>query len=334
MGPLLVCLVIAGAITLCTWVASLITREYSWVDRIWSIAPIIYVWVFAAAGGFTPRLLLMAVLVTLWGIRLTFNFARKGGYRPGGEDYRWAVLRGRMSRPQFAVFNLLFISIFQNAVILAFTLPAFTVAEEGALPLHGWDIVIAACFLAFLVGETVADQQQWEFHRWKASERAAGRSPQPGFLQTGLFRFSRHPNFFFEQAQWWAFSAFAVAATGVLAALERRRSRAAHRAVHRLDDLHRGHLAVEVPRLRRVPGAHVAADPVVPASSRGDRRAHRLRAGQTWAASAGHDSANRGCRSSSTTRSTATQRSSMLSGSLTTGSNRSVTSATTVVYDQ
>ena len=100
MGPLLVCLVIAGAITLSTWVASLITREYSWVDRIWSIAPIIYVWVFAAAGGFTPRLLLMAVLVTLWGIRLTFNLARKGGYRPGGEDYRWAVLRGRMSRPQ------------------------------------------------------------------------------------------------------------------------------------------------------------------------------------------------------------------------------------------
>jgi len=215
MGPLLVCLVIGGAITLCTWVASLITREYSWVDRIWSIAPIIYVWVFAAAGGLTPRLLLMAILVTLWGIRLTFNFARKGGYRPGGEDYRWAVLRGRMSPPQFAVFNLLFISLFQNAVILAFTLPAFTVAEAGTLPLHGWDIAIAACFLVFLVGETVADQQQWEFHRWKASERAAGRSPQPGFLQTGLFRFSRHPNFFFEQAQWWVFSGFAIAATGV-----------------------------------------------------------------------------------------------------------------------
>ena len=215
MGPLLVCLVIAGAITLGTWVASLITREYSWVDRVWSVAPVIYVWVFAAAGGLTPRLLLMAVLVTLWGIRLTFNFARKGGYRPGGEDYRWAVLRGRMSRQQFAVFNLLFISIFQNVVILAFTLPAFTVAETGTLPLHGWDIAIAACFLAFLAGETIADQQQWAFHRWKASERAAGRSPQPGFLQTGLFRFSRHPNFFFEQAQWWVFAGFAVAATGV-----------------------------------------------------------------------------------------------------------------------
>ncbi|GAA1771014.1 DUF1295 domain-containing protein [Agromyces humatus] len=215
MSPLLVCLVIGVAIALSTWVASLITREYSWVDRIWSIAPVIYVWVFAAGGEFTPRLLLLASLVTLWGIRLTFNFARKGGYRPGGEDYRWAVLRGRMSQPQFAAFNLLFISIYQNAVILAFTVPAFTVAEAGTAPFGGWDIALAACFLAFLVGETVADQQQWEFHRWKTSERTAGRTPQPGFLQTGLFRYSRHPNFFFEQAQWWVFYGFAVAATGV-----------------------------------------------------------------------------------------------------------------------
>ena len=39
----------------------------------------------------------MLALVTLWGARLTFNFARKGGYAPGGEDYRWAVLRARMN---------------------------------------------------------------------------------------------------------------------------------------------------------------------------------------------------------------------------------------------
>jgi steroid 5-alpha reductase family enzyme len=215
MGPLLVCLVICAAITLATWIASIATREYSWVDRIWSIAPIVYVWVFAVASGFDGRLVLMAVLVSAWGIRLTFNFARKGGYRPGGEDYRWAVLRGRMSRAGFATFNLLFISIYQNAVILLFCLPAATVFVADGAPLGAADAVLAVVFLALLVGETAADQQQWVFHRWKAAERAAGRTPQPGFLQTGLFRFSRHPNFFFEQAQWWVFYGFAVAATGV-----------------------------------------------------------------------------------------------------------------------
>ena len=215
MGPLVVCLVICASITLATWVASIATREYSWVDRIWSIAPIVYVWVFAVASGYDGRLVLMAVLVSAWGIRLTFNFARKGGYRPGGEDYRWAVLRGRMSRTGFAAFNLLFISIYQNAVILLFCLPAATVFAADGVPLGAADAVLAVAFLALLVGETAADQQQWVFHRWKAAERAAGRTPQPGFLQTGLFRFSRHPNFFFEQAQWWVFYGFAVAATGV-----------------------------------------------------------------------------------------------------------------------
>jgi steroid 5-alpha reductase family enzyme len=215
MAPLVVCLVICAAITAATWIASIATREYSWVDRIWSIAPVAYVWVFAVAADLDARLVLMAVLVTLWGVRLTFNYARKGGYRPGGEDYRWAVLRGRMSPVQFQVFNLLFISIYQNALILLFCLPAYTAYEAAGTPLGVWDVLLALVFLAFLVGETVADQQQWAFHRWKAAERAAGRTPEPGFLQTGLFRMSRHPNFFFEQAQWWVFYGFAIAATGV-----------------------------------------------------------------------------------------------------------------------
>jgi steroid 5-alpha reductase family enzyme len=214
MGPLSVCLVICGAVTAATWIASIATREYSWVDRIWSIAPIAYVWVFAVASDFDARLVLMAALVTVWGIRLTFNFARKGGYRPGGEDYRWAVLRGRMSPAGFQLFNLCFISVYQNALILLFCLPAATVFESARPPVGGWDVVLALVFLAFLVGETVADEQQWRFHRWKAAERAAGRSPEPGFLQSGLFRVSRHPNYFFEQAQWWVFFGFAVAATG------------------------------------------------------------------------------------------------------------------------
>jgi steroid 5-alpha reductase family enzyme len=215
MAPLVVCLVICAVLVAVTWVASIATREYSWVDRIWSIAPVAYAWMFAVAGGFDARLVLMAALVTLWGIRLTANFARKGGYRPGGEDYRWAVVRGRMSPAWFQVFNLFFISMYQNVLILMFTLPAYTVFVAGGMPLGVWDLVLTAAFLAFLGGETIADAQQWAFHRWKSAERAAGRVPSPGFLQSGLFRVSRHPNFFFEQAQWWVFYGFAIAATGV-----------------------------------------------------------------------------------------------------------------------
>jgi steroid 5-alpha reductase family enzyme len=199
-----------------TWVLSLVTREHSWVDRIWSIVPVVYVWVFAAAGGAAnPRLLIMAVLVTVWGIRLTFNFARKGGYARGGEDYRWAILRARMPRPLFEVFNLFFIVCYQNVLLLLISLPAYT-AWRHPSALTALDWVLVAAFLAALAGETVADQQQWRFQQWKKAERAAGREPRPRFLQTGLFRVSRHPNFFFEQSQWWLLFFFGCVAAGSL----------------------------------------------------------------------------------------------------------------------
>jgi steroid 5-alpha reductase family enzyme len=206
--PLVLCLWIFAGASAGTWLLSVLTREYSWTDRLWSLIPIAYLAVFAAASGGDPRLVLMTVLVALWGARLTFNFARKGGYARGGEDYRWRVLRERLKPWQYQAFNLFFISIYQNLILLAICLPAYT-AYTHPTPLGPLDVVAAAAFLAFLTGETVADQQQWNFHRRKAAGSAPTR-----FLTTGLFRYSRHPNFFFEQAQWWVVFAFGAIAAG------------------------------------------------------------------------------------------------------------------------
>jgi steroid 5-alpha reductase family enzyme len=215
MSALLLVLIVAGAVSAACWIASLLTRDTSWVDRIWSVVPVVYVWIIAGASGFTdPRLLVMAVIVTLWGARLTFNFARKGGYS-GVEDYRWAVLRGRMSPVAFQAFNLFFIVLFQNALLVLITLPALT-ALENPTPFGMPDALLAVLFLVALAGETIADQQQWRFHQWKAAEAAAGREPQPRFLQRGLWSASRHPNFFFEQAQWWIFFLIGAAAAGTV----------------------------------------------------------------------------------------------------------------------
>jgi steroid 5-alpha reductase family enzyme len=212
--PLYVCFLTAIGVCVFVWVASLITHDHSWVDRIWSIIPVVYVWIFAGSTGLAnARLDVMAVLVTLWGARLTYNFARKGGYS-GVEDYRWAVLRGRMNRWQFELFNFFFIVLWQNFILLLITLPAFTAWSHRTTPFGFWDVVVAIVFLGLLVGETVSDQQQWNFQGWKKSEIAAGRTPRPRFAQTGLWRFSRHPNFFFEQAQWWTLFFFGVVAAG------------------------------------------------------------------------------------------------------------------------
>ncbi len=217
MSALNLCLRILVGVCVVVWLVSLATNEHSWVDRIWSIIPVVYMACLRrpTAHFDDTRLNVMFTLVALWGARLTFNFARKGGYAPGGEDYRWAELRGRMPRWQFQLFNLVFITIYQNLLLLLICLPAYTAYEhQGSF--GATDVVATAVFLAFLVGETVADQQQWEFHGWKRAEVAAGREPDPRFLQSGLFRFSRHPNFFFEQAQWWVVFVFGASAAGSL----------------------------------------------------------------------------------------------------------------------
>lgn len=116
---------IAAVIALGAFVTSEITRNYSQVDKLWSIVPPVFAWYFAAASGWEPRLVLMAVLATAWGARLTFNFWRRGGYSwppwSGVEDYRWAVLRTNplLASPwRWRLFNLGFVSLYQVLLLL------------------------------------------------------------------------------------------------------------------------------------------------------------------------------------------------------------------------
>jgi steroid 5-alpha reductase family enzyme len=210
--PLTVALVVCALLATACWVLSIATDNYSQGDRLWSIAPPFYALLFAGWSGFAiPRVNLMAALAVLWGARLTWNFARKGGYRPGGEDHRWPEVRRALGPIGFQVLNLTFIAPFQNLLLLLLALPAYAAWRVGPRPLGWLDLVAAAAFALFWLGEAVADQQQWRF---QTAKRAAGAAATAGFLSSGLFRYSRHPNFFCEIAMWWCFYLFAVAATG------------------------------------------------------------------------------------------------------------------------
>ncbi|MDA9774236.1 DUF1295 domain-containing protein [Saprospiraceae bacterium] len=206
------------------YVVSTITKNYSQVDKLWSINPVIYAWVVCYYSAWEDRIVLMAILVTIWGIRLTYNFSRRNGYSwkfwEGEEDYRWAILQ---ARPEFqaawkwSIFNLLFISLYQMGLILLFTLPILK--SMNGVPLEITDYVLAAIFLGFVLYETIADQQQWTFQNEKHRLIAAG-TPLPdkykkGFVGEGLWALSRHPNYAAEQAIWIVFYLFSVVATGV-----------------------------------------------------------------------------------------------------------------------
>jgi steroid 5-alpha reductase family enzyme len=212
------------ATALFTFLVSSLSRNYSQVDKLWSIMPVIYTWIVAVKGNYEPRLVLMSVLVTFWGIRLTYNFNRRGGYSwkfwSGEEDYRWSILR---AKPEFkagwkwALFNLFFISLYQMALILLFTLPVLR-AMEGR-PISFWDFILAGLFLLFLAIETLSDQQQWNYHkekhRRKNTGEALGEKYQRGFVREGWWARMRHPNYASEQAIWATFYFFSIVATGI-----------------------------------------------------------------------------------------------------------------------
>lgn len=203
MSPLHLVIVTALAVCAACWILSLITGDTSWVDRIWSIVPAVYLWEYAAKTDFAnTRINVMTAIVTLWAARLTFNFARRGGYT-GMEDYRWQVLRDRMTKWQFFLFNIFFIVLYQNFILVMISLPAHAAYEGQNKPFGTVDALLAVLFLLFTIGEFISDQNQWDFHKWKAAEVAAGRTPSPRFCTTGLFKYSRHPNYFFEVGQWW-----------------------------------------------------------------------------------------------------------------------------------
>jgi steroid 5-alpha reductase family enzyme len=221
--------------TFLCWLLSVCTGNYSWTDRLWSITPAVYsvhfgffasireivrgnqsvvatvAALFTRTVGGEPnpavvlpsaRLTIVALLPVLWGARLTYNFARKGGYRWDFEDYRWAIVRTWFSPLVYQLFNIVFIAFYQHALLFAFVLPAYVAwRADAAVPaLAALDVFAAAAFIGLLVMETVADQQQWVYQteKYRLLADAASIDDLPpvfrrGFVTTGLFAYSRHP---------------------------------------------------------------------------------------------------------------------------------------------
>ena len=216
--------IVAGVIAYCFVVGEL-SRNNSQVDKLWSVIPIVYVWYMTNAGEMEPRMVLMSILVTIWGVRLTYNFGRRGAYRlkfwSGEEDYRWEELR---KRPGFnnkfiwMLFNLFFISAYQNVLIFLFTLPVLTAIGNNAsreLTIADW--VLAVLFVVAVIIEFIADQQQYNFQTEKHRRMQAGEDLGPyahGFVRTGLWSIVRHPNYAMEQSIWIIFYGFSVVVTG------------------------------------------------------------------------------------------------------------------------
>ena len=223
METLKILIIIFSCSVLYCFLVGEISRNNSQMDKLWSILPVVYIWVIAIRGGLSLRLVVMAIIVTLWGIRLTFNFARKGAYSikfwSGVEDYRWIVLRNKKmfkSKIAWALFDLFFISFYQNFLILSMTLPAIE-CMDSAISFGIFDVIATVLCLLFLAIETIADEEQWVFQTKKKELLKSGKRleelPEPfnkGFNTCGLWARSRHPNYLGEQGIWLSLYVFVL----------------------------------------------------------------------------------------------------------------------------
>lgn len=104
------------------WILSEINKNYSQVDRVWSILPALFnlhyaVW--ARLNGLeTTRVDNVVAFSTMWSLRLTYNYWRRGGYKIGSEDYRWMLIKDRIGSVGFFLLNIFFISSLQLVRLL------------------------------------------------------------------------------------------------------------------------------------------------------------------------------------------------------------------------
>ncbi|MDI1319513.1 MAG: DUF1295 domain-containing protein [bacterium] len=191
------CVVFAGCYMLARHI-----NNYGIVDIVWSYAFALLALFYAGfAPGWPGRKTLIATMAALWSLRLgTHLYRRVMGHHPV-EDGRYVQLRqdwaGNFAPKMFGFFQL------QAASVVLLGLAFFIVCLNPAPRLHPLEITAAVLWLLALGGESLADAQLAAFKRDPASQ---GR-----VCDAGLWRYSRHPNYFFEWLIWVAYFVFALA---------------------------------------------------------------------------------------------------------------------------
>lgn len=178
-----------------TWLASVKQRDVSLIDRVW--APMIAAPMLAYAyvlpwGGL--RSTVMAVLLVLWTVRLAAYVSRRNWGH--GEDRRYQAIRAR-NQPNFAFKSLYLVFALQAVLAWLVSLPLLAVLAEPRTWFVPIDCTGATIALFGIVFEAIGDQQLATF---KADPANKGR-----VMDRGVWRTTRHPNYFGEFCVWWGF---------------------------------------------------------------------------------------------------------------------------------
>jgi len=188
------------------WILSLVLQDASIVDPVWGPGYVMVVWLslLLADGAIGPRQVLVAVLVTVWGLRLGLHIF--GRNRGRGEDPRYAKWRTEEGE-RWWWYSYLKVFLLQAFLAWLVSTP-LAVAQysrgHGALMWLDW-----LALVVWLVGFGFEAGGDLQLGRFKANPKNRGK-----VLDRGFWRYTRHPNYFGDATQWWAYFLIAAAAGG------------------------------------------------------------------------------------------------------------------------
>lgn len=203
--PLAAGLVAALTFMALLWLISLPLRNASIVDVAWGPGFALQAAIYAnlTPDGWEPRKVLVLVLVSAWATRLAIHVATRNAGK--GEDYRYATWRAQRGdswwwRSLFSVFVL-------QGLLGWFIGMSLLAAQAGGA--NAWTLLDAVGVALWAIGFVFEAGGDWQLRRFLADTANKGRS-----LTTGLWRYTRHPNYFGDATQWWGIFAIAAAAGG------------------------------------------------------------------------------------------------------------------------
>lgn len=173
------------------WLLSIPLRNVSIVDIGWGIGFVLVAWLATPASG--PPAPILYTMVTVWGIRLAWHLWLRNHGKP--EDYRYVAMREK-NGPSFVWSSLLRVFALQGVIMWLIALPIIVTGVE-AVSEPNWVLVGSGGFI-WLVGmffEVVGD---WQLASFKANSDNQGK-----VMDRGLWKYTRHPNYFGEFVLWW-----------------------------------------------------------------------------------------------------------------------------------
>lgn len=187
---------------LTTWVISIMVKNASIVDIVWGLGFVVVAWtVRLAVDGDPVRQNLIVLLVTAWGIRLALHLAKRNiGH---GEDFRYVLMR-RKHGSKFPLVSLVTVFGLQGVLMWTVSLPVQLGQADDGMSVGPIALMATIIWAVGFLFESVGDVQ---LTRFKKDPANAGQ-----VMDQGLWKFTRHPNYFGDAVQWWGIGLVAAEA--------------------------------------------------------------------------------------------------------------------------